>query len=296
MDDAPIVLGKLRQPPDSSERARPGRATATLPLTHDAHPSQPTDSAPVCRDPPLEILYRDEDLVAIEKPSGLLVHRTRLDAWARDFAVQRLRDQLGQTVHPVHRLDKATSGVLLFALNPAALATVSRAFEHGAVGKRYLAIVRGWPPPTLNIDHPLERLHDAYEPGEPSDELQPAVTRLVRLATAELAVCVDRYPLSRYALVALEPHSGRRHQLRRHLKHAGYPIIGDTTYGQGRHNRLFRSRFANERLLLAAVRLTLAHPRTGARLAIEAAPSADFARVATALGWPDLGSLDGAGP
>jgi tRNA pseudouridine65 synthase len=101
--------------------------------------------------------------------------------------------------------------------------------------------------------------------------------------------------VSRYALVALEPDSGRRHQLRRHLKHAGHPIIGDTTYGQGRHNRFFRSRFQNERLLLAAVRLTLPHPRSGLPLSIESPPAADFARVATALGWPDLASLEGAG-
>ena len=297
MDDLPIVLGKLGQSADASECAPPRRAgTAWLPLPHVARPSQSPDSSPVCRDPPLEILYQDDDLVAIAKPSGLLVHRTRLDAWARDFAVQRLRDELGCSVYPVHRLDKATSGVLLFALNALALGEVSAAFERGAVGKRYLAIVRGWPPATLEIDHPLTRLHDAYEPGEPVQGVQPAVTRLRLLATAELPVCVDRYPVSRYALVELAPESGRRHQLRRHLKHAGHPIIGDTTYGQGRHNRLFRSRFANERLLLAAVALSLRHPRTGAALAISAPPAADFARIAACLGWPDLGALEAARP
>ena len=244
--------------------------------------------AAVCRDPPLEILYRDEDLVAIAKPSGLLVHRTRLDAWARDFAVQRLRDQLGCPVHPAHRLDKATSGVLLFALSQDVRAQLGAAFEHGAVTKRYAAIVRGWPPEHLLIDHALERLGDAYDTRATSAAgAQPALTRVIRLATAELPVHVDRYPVSRYSLVALEPRSGRRHQLRRHLKHAGYPIIGDTTYGQGRHNRLFRSRFGCERLLLAAVSLKLAHPRLGTRLEIGAAPSADFLNVAALLGWPD---------
>ena len=296
MDDPPIVLGKLGQSPDAGECARPRRAgAAAFPLAHAVHPSPSPESLPVCRDQPLEILYRDEDLVAIAKPSGLLVHRTRLDAWARDFAVQRLRDQLGCTVYPVHRLDKATSGVLLFALNPLALGSVSSAFERGRVEKRYLAIVRGWPPLTLLIDYPLSRLHDAYEPGEPPEGLQPAFTRLTRLATAQLPVCVDRYTESRYALVALVPDSGRRHQLRRHLKHAGHPIIGDTTYGQGRHNRLFRSRFANERLLLAAIALSFEHPRTGTLLSIGAPPAADFARVAAGLGWPDLAALDMAG-
>jgi tRNA pseudouridine65 synthase len=244
--------------------------------------------APVCRDPALEILYRDEYMVAIAKPSGLLVHRTPLDAWATGFALQRLRDQLGRTVYPVHRLDKATSGVLLFALDPDVLAQLSAAFERAAVSKRYLAIVRGWPPETLKIDHALRRLKDVRSGRPPAAALQPAVTALRRLATAELPVRVDRYPTSRYALVALEPLTGRHHQLRRHLKHVGHPIVGDTTYGQGRHNRLFRSRFGSQRLLLAAVSLRLCHPRSGERLEINAPPAADFARVAAGLGWPDV--------
>jgi tRNA pseudouridine65 synthase len=244
-------------------------------------------AAPVCRDPPLEILYRDEDLVAIQKPSGLLVHRTRIDAWETAFAVQRLHEQLGVAVYPAHRLDKATSGVLLFALSPEMVTRVAGAFERGEVAKRYLAIVRGWPPPELLIDHPLERLTDAYERRTAEAPIQTAVTSLVTLATAELPVRVDRYPTSRYALVALEPRSGRRHQLRRHLRHANSPIIGDTTYGQGRHNRLFRERFGCHRLLLAAVALRFQHPRDGRPVAITAAPAADFRATANALGWSD---------
>jgi tRNA pseudouridine65 synthase len=220
------------------------------------------------------------------------VHRTPLDRWATEFAVQRLRDQLGCAVHPAHRLDKATSGVLLFALSPAARARLGAAFAAGDVAKRYLAIVRGWPPAALVIDHALERLDD--DDDGTGARSQPAITQLTRRATAELPVRVDRYPSSRYALVELEPTSGRRHQLRRHLKHAGYPIIGDTTYGQGRHNRLFRERFGVDRLLLAAVTLTVPHPRTGAPLRISAAPAAEFVRVAAHLGWAD--ALTVAGP
>ncbi len=242
---------------------------------------------PVCRDPPLEILYRDEHLIAIAKPSGLLVHRTPLAAAAERFAVQRLRDQIGQAVYPAHRLDRATSGLMLFALNPAVHAQLSRAFAAGRVEKRYVAIVRGWPAARLVIDHPLGRLDDEAAAASP----RPAVTTLVRLATAELAVRIDRYPSSRYALVALTPATGRRHQLRRHLKHAGYPIIGDTTYGQGRHNRLFRERFGCARLLLAAVSLRLAHPASGTPLALHAPPDAEFCAAAAGLGWPDAAGL-----
>jgi tRNA pseudouridine65 synthase len=212
------------------------------------------------------------------------VHRTALDSRATEFAVQRLRDQLGRPVYPAHRLDRATSGVLLFALDPAIHARLAAAFEAGEVTKRYLAIVRGWPPPTQLIDHALSRLEDDGA-GPVAGPARAAQTALTTLATAELAVRVDRYPTSRYALVALEPRTGRRHQLRRHLSHVHHPIVGDTTYGQGRHNRLFRDRFGSSRLLLHAQSLGLVHPVTGTPLVIHAAPPPDFAAVAGALGF-----------
>ena len=215
------------------------------------------------------------------------MHRTALDSRASAFAVQRLRDQLGRPVYPAHRLDRATSGVLLFALEPGVHARLAAAFEAGEVEKRYLAIVRGWPAPALTIDHALARL-DEGGPGRDAGAPRPSRTVLRRLATAELAVQVDRYPTSRYALVELRPLSGRRHQLRRHLKHIDHPIIGDTTYGQGRHNRLFRARFGSGRLLLHAQSLRLRHPLTGEWLSIVATPPPDFAAVAAALGFaPD---------
>ncbi len=198
--------------------------------------------------------------------------------------MQRLRDQLGRTVYPAHRLDRATSGVLLFALSAEIRSALGAAFEAGAVAKRYLAIVRGWPPAACSIDHPLRRL--AADGTAVGHGAQSAVTALATLATTELAVRVDRYPAARYALVALAPASGRRHQLRRHLKHASHPIIGDTTYGQGRHNRLFRERFACGRLLLHAWQIGFRHPADGRPLSITAVPPTDFATVATALGWP----------
>ncbi len=240
--------------------------------------------AAVCLDRRLEILHADATLVAVAKPSGLLVHRTALDSRATEFAVQLLRDQLGRPVYPAHRLDRATSGVLLFALDAAAHARLAAAFEAGAVQKRYLAIVRGWPAAAQLIDHPLSRLEEDRG-GHAGGPARAAQTTLATLATAELAVRVDRYPTSRYALVALEPRSGRRHQLRRHLSHIHHPIIGDTTYGQGRHNRLFRERFGSSRLLLHALSIGFAHPLSGEPLVIRAAPPPDFAAVAAALGF-----------
>lgn len=235
----------------------------------------------------LDILYRDEQLIAIAKPSGLLVHRSMLDRHETRFAVQLLRDQIGQRVHPVHRLDRGTSGVLLFALDSETARAAGAQFEAQRVGKTYLAIVRGHPDATGRIDHPLNRLRDAAEfrPENSRDETQAARTDYRRLATVELPFAVDRYPTSRYALLELKPHSGRRHQLRRHLKHIAHPIIGDATYGKGCHNRFFQTQFACRRLLLACTALCLQHPLHGTPLRITAPLSGDFAQLIGALGW-----------
>lgn len=238
----------------------------------------------------LPILYRDDFLVAVHKPSGLLVHRSVLDVHEERFAVQILRDQIGRHVHPVHRLDKGTSGVLLFALDRETAALVSSAFERQAVRKTYLAVVRGHPPAEGLIDHPLTRRFDDAErrPDTAADTpAQDAVTHFHRLATTELPYRVDRYPTSRYALVELSPTTGRRHQIRRHLKHISHPIIGDATFGKGRHNRLFAELFGVARLLLACTRMQLAHPRSGEALDLSAPLAEDFACVLDALGWSE---------
>jgi tRNA pseudouridine65 synthase len=238
---------------------------------------------------PLDVVYRDDSLVAIAKPSGLLVHRTTLDPHERVNAVRLLREQIGRPVHPVHRLDRGTSGVLLFALDPAIVPRLAAAFERREVRKVYLGIVRGWPPDDGRIDVALDRIVDAFDArlGGTEAAAQDAVTRFRTLATVELPVRVDRYPTSRYALVELRPSTGRRHQLRRHLRHIAHPLVGDTTHGHGRHNRLFRERFDSHRLLLAAVELELVHPVHGTPLCLRAQLAADFAGVVAALGWRD---------
>ena len=235
----------------------------------------------------LPIIYQDERVVAIHKPSGLLVHRSELDRHETCFAVQLLRDQLGRHVYPAHRLDRGTSGVLVFALDKDTARALGGQFERQEVIKTYLAVVRGHPPEAGRIDHALSRRRDDAEwVGERStDEAQPAVTDFRRLATCELPHQVDRYPTSRYALVELTPHTGRRHQLRRHLKHIAHPIIGDATFGKGRHNRLFQQLFGCHRMLLACVRMQLRHPIDGRPLDLCAPPDGEFAAVLAALGW-----------
>jgi tRNA pseudouridine65 synthase len=236
----------------------------------------------------LDILFRDDCLVAINKPAGLLVHRSDIDRHETRFAVQLLRDQIGQRVHPLHRLDKGTSGVLLFALDAGSAREVGGQFQRDEVTKRYLAIVRGWPPESGVIDHALSRQFDDYgckpSAGSKAGAL-PAVTGYHRLATVELPEAVDRYPTSRYALVELAPKTGRQHQLRRHMKHIAHPIIGDATWGKGSHNRFFQQRFGCGRLLLACTGIELRHPQDARALSIDAPLEESFARVVSVLGW-----------
>jgi tRNA pseudouridine65 synthase len=233
----------------------------------------------------LTLLYRDAQVAVIDKPSGLLVHRSPIDRHERRFAVQLLRNQLGQRVYPAHRLDKGTSGALAFGLDRASGAQLATQFATGTVRKRYVAIVRGWPADSGLIDHPLDPVEDDVlgpQAGGPRD----AQSTYRTLATVELPHRVDRYPTSRYALLELEPLTGRRHQLRRHLAHLSHPIVGDSTYGKGRHNRLFGELFGSRRLLLACTRLAFSHPVSGATIVVDAPLALEFAAVVRRLGWP----------
>ncbi|HDP88574.1 MAG TPA: tRNA pseudouridine(65) synthase TruC [Thioalkalivibrio sp.] len=234
-----------------------------------------------------DILFQDDWLVAIHKPAGLLVHRSLIDRRETRFALQLVRDRIGRRVYPVHRLDKPTSGALLFALDPETARRLTAAFTGGAVQKTYLAVVRGHTEEAGVVDYALreelDRMTDAL--ADPGKAAQPAVTPWTRLATVELPHAVGRYPTARYSLLRLIPETGRKHQIRRHMKHIFHPVLGDTTHGHGRHNRFFRERLDSHRLLLAATGLTLTHPHTDAPLVIEAPLQADFRQVLDRLGW-----------
>jgi tRNA pseudouridine65 synthase len=235
----------------------------------------------------MDILYLDDFMIAVHKPSGLLVHRSLIDRHETRFALQLVRDQIGQRVYPVHRLDKPTSGILVFALNPATARVLTAQFTAGRVQKTYCAIVRGYTEPAGVIDHALREELDpiADALADPDKAPQPAITHYRRLATVELPHPVGQYRTARYSLVELQPKTGRRHQIRRHLKHIFHPVVGDTTHGDGRHNQFFRDHFGNRRLLLAATALHLIHPHSGGPVAITAPPGADFQYIADALGW-----------
>jgi tRNA pseudouridine65 synthase len=229
-----------------------------------------------------QILCQNDDLVAINKPAGIKVHRGAFDPRGEAFVLQRLRDQIGRRLYPVHRLDRPTSGVLVFALTPVAARSLAKSFARRNVAKTYLAVVRGYTAEQGTVDRPLTR--DPRERG-PHARRQVASTHYLRLDTAELPISVGPYATSRYSLVQVTPHTGRMHQIRRHLCHLAHPVIGDRQYGDNKHNRSFKERWQCERLLLAATELTLPLPGSRAPLKLVAPLDGVFREMIRALGW-----------
>ena len=219
----------------------------------------------------LQILYQSSDIVAINKPHGLLVHRSPIAADAYEFAVQLLRDQLGQRVYPAHRLDRKTGGVLLFSLNETMNAALQQQFAEGQMHKTYWAIVRGYTPDELAIDYPLRRDEDGL--------VQEAFTQLRTLQRAEIPLPFGKHETSRYSLVELTPTTGRMHQLRKHMAHVFHPIIGDRPHGCNKQNKLFLSQFGMNTMLLHARQLSFKHPVSGETIVIEAPLQREFARM-----------------
>lgn len=231
---------------------------------------------------PLSEIYRDQWLLAVHKPAGLLVHRSPIDKHETEFALQYARAlNGGEHVYPLHRLDRPTSGLLIFARDPVTASRLGQIMMAGEVRKTYQAMVRGWTPEQGLIDHPLrDEPEDRRLKGQAQPERE-ARTRYRRLATTEIPVAIEGHPTSRYSLVELYPETGRKHQLRRHMKHISHPIIGDANHGRGRHNRYFAERFGQGRLMLAATELRFPHPITGQILHLQADLEASFLRVLT---------------
>ncbi|GAA4090544.1 pseudouridine synthase [Mucilaginibacter panaciglaebae] len=231
----------------------------------------------------LDILYHDAFLVAVNKPHGLLVHRSTIAADASEFALQLLRDQIGVKVNPVHRLDRATGGVLLFALDKDTEIAMQQQFADNRVNKTYLAIVRGYAADAEDINYPLKKENGA---------LQEAFTSYTTLKRAELPVPFGKHETSRYSLVEVKPSTGRMHQIRKHLSHVNHPIIGDTTHGCNKQNKLFRERWAMTTLMLHASKLSFIHPVTKSELIIEAPINEEFNKVMALMGWRPTNKQD----
>lgn len=235
----------------------------------------------------LEIVFQDEYFVAVNKPAGMLVHRSWLDKHETQFVMQTLRDQIGQHVFPLHRLDRPTSGVLIFALSSEVASQVMPMFANHEMEKTYHAIVRGWIEEAARLDYPLkvelDKIADKHASQE--KEAQEAITDYQPVAKVEIPHSTGKFPTTRYCLMEMKPLTGRKHQLRRHMAHLRHPIVGDTTHGDGKHNKLFREIYDSHRLLLHASSLKFVHPFTGQDLLIEAGVDETWQRLCAEFGW-----------
>lgn len=234
------------------------------------------------------IIYQDDDLVAIQKPAGLLVHRSPIDRHETQFALQITRDAVGKTVFPIHRLDKPTSGLLVFALNADAARNLSEQFMEHRIEKNYIALCRGWTPENGDIVKPLKYHKDKIADKDKSadDILQDAFTHYECLATTQVEHKIGRFDFQRYSLVKLQPKTGRKHQLRRHLNHISHPIIGDVQHGDRHHNHFFNEWLGHHRLYLAATSLKFIHPTNSEAMTLQAPLETSFTNTLKQL-WSD---------
>ena len=218
----------------------------------------------------LEIIFQDKHLAVINKPHGLLVHQSPIARDAEEFALQMLRDQIGQNVWPAHRLDRKTGGLLLFSLSKEANALAQQLFRQNEIKKNYLAIVRGHTPDEMEIDYPLKKENGV---------VQEAFTFFKTLQKAEIDIALGKHPTSRYSLVEAEPQTGRMHQLRKHFAHIHHPIIGDRPHGCNKQNKLFKETWEMDTMLLHASELQFVHPFSKEKIHLKAPLHAEFIRV-----------------
>jgi tRNA pseudouridine65 synthase len=230
--------------------------------------SDPSAPRPPATPSSIEVLHHDDAIVVVDKPSGLSVHRG--DDQGTSFALNLTRDAIGQWVYPVHRLDRATSGVLVFALSPEHARVLQGSFDARTVDKTYLALVRGKPPSKGIIDTPMEKRE-----GGPKVE---AVTEYQTLFMSDIA---------RVSLVEARPRTGRRHQIRRHLRRIDHPVAGDVRYGKGIENRSYRVDLGLYRLALHAKQLSFTHPATGKRVTYESRVPRDLTEPLRRAGVPE---------
>jgi tRNA pseudouridine65 synthase len=231
----------------------------------------------------LDILFQDDHYIVIDKPAGMLVHRTKLAKHdVAEFAMQLLRDQIGQWVYPLHRIDRPTSGILLFAKSSEAASAFETQFSEKKIKKYYLALVRGYlGEEKIYLDYPLKK--------ELGEEMQEAQTTFWSMAQMEIPFASSpRHETSRYSLVKAFPHTGRMHQIRRHLSHLRNYLVGDTSHGDNKQNKFFRKQFELHKLLLHAWQVEFVHPYTQEDILIEAPLPEYFGDILAKLGCPDL--------
>jgi tRNA pseudouridine65 synthase len=222
----------------------------------------------------MEVIFQDASLILVNKPPGVLIHRTGLDTRETYFLLQEVRNMVGGHVYPVHRLDRKTSGIILFAKSGAVSALLNSQFRDHQVKKIYLAIVRGHTPDEGTIDYPLK---------DEKERLKEAITHFTTIKRSEIPVSSGRFATSRYSLVSLKPVTGRMHQLRRHMSHIFHPIIGDRPHGCNKQNRFFKECFGLDQMLLHASEIQFLHPETNCPTSYSASLPSEFVRISTLL-------------
>lgn len=222
----------------------------------------------------LEIIFEDADLIAINKPHGLLVHKSQIAADASEFALQMLRDQIGKKVYPAHRLDRKTGGILLFSLNKEFDSAIQQLFAEQKIKKTYMAVVRGFTPDQESIDYPLKK-----ENGT----LQEAITHFKTLKRFEIPLESGKHLTSRYSLIEVEPETGRMHQIRKHMAHIFHPILGDRPHGCNKQNKIWKNNFEMDTMMLHAIKLEFTHPKSLQKIEIQADLQPEFLRVLNIL-------------
>lgn len=236
----------------------------------------------------IDIIYQDEQFLAVNKPAGLLVHKSNIDKYETRYLLQELRDQTGKYLYPVHRLDKPTSGLILFALDSQTASLLQQQIEDNTAKKDYLLICRGYCPTSGTINHPLKPIDEFKSKRKTLKEPKPAknaITTYTRLNTIELPVCIDKYPSSRYSLVKARILTGRQHQIRRHFKHLSHPIIGCPKYGKSIHNHYFSQQLETPRLLLHSYQLTIKKPSTDEEIILTAPLAGSFKNLIDRFNW-----------
>jgi len=213
----------------------------------------------------IRIYYQDDHLVVIEKPAMFQVHTPV--SYAQEGKTVRknnvqllLKKQLDKEIFTIHRLDRATSGVMMFSLSSEFASQIQKKFLAKEVKKTYVCLVRGWTEDSGIIDQALSKNLD-------DGAMLDAVTEYETLYRFELPVSLGKYEKERYSLVKVHPITGRTHQIRRHFRSISHPLIGDTVHGDGKHNRLWRGLFKKpggdaNYLFLKAYSLELKHPIT----------------------------------
>lgn len=236
----------------------------------------------------IRIYFQDDNLVVIEKPAGFQVHTPT--EYAQDGKIVRknnvsilLRKQLEKNIFTVHRLDRATSGVMMFSLSSEVARLIQKKFHAREVKKTYVCLVRGWTEDAGVIDIPLAKSND-------SGEMMEARTEYETLHRFELPHALGKYEKVRYSVVRVHPITGKLHQIRRHFKHISHPLVGDTVHGDGKHNRLWKDLLEKaggkqSYLFLKAYALEMKHPITAESQQFTTRWNQTWLRMFNLIGW-----------